>query len=48
MENKTPRQEAKAFVGSGKLRDALESYGGTISNEAIQRIVDACSFVLKV
>ena len=48
MVEKTPRQEARAFVGTGKLRDALESYGATISNEAIEKIVDACSFVFKV
>ncbi len=50
MDNKeqTPRQEAKKFVGTGKLRDVLRNCGYTISDEAIQKIIDACSFVFKV
>jgi hypothetical protein len=43
------REEARNFVGSGELRDALERNGGrTLSQEAIQILIDACSFVLKV
>ncbi len=50
METKelTPRQEAKKFVGDGSLRDALKSYNPTPSDEVIGKIIDACSFVLKV
>ncbi len=46
MENKeqTPRQEAKNFVANGSLREALH---GEISEEAIDKIIDACSFVFK-
>ena len=46
MEKKTPRQEAREFVGSGRLRDALSQE--SISEEAIEKIIDACSFVFKV
>ena len=43
------REEARNFVGSGSLRDVLESNRlQTLSDEAIQKIIDACSFVLKV
>ncbi len=45
MENKSPRQEARQFVGDGSLRDNIH---GKISEEAVQYIIDACSFVLKV
>ncbi len=37
--------EARKFVGTGRLRAVLH---GEISEEAIQKIIDACSFVLKV
>lgn len=39
------RAEARRFVGDGSLRDTLQ---GKISEEAIDKIIDACSFVLKV
>ena len=45
MEQKTPNQEAREFVGRGELRDNLE---GKLSDEALQKIIDACSFVLKI
>ncbi|KKL94284.1 hypothetical protein LCGC14_1866170 [marine sediment metagenome] len=45
---KSARQEARKFVGSGTLRDALKSCNYSISDEAIQKIIDACSFVFKV
>lgn len=45
-EIKSPIQEAKEFVSSGKLRDALNQE--PISEEAIEKIIDACSFVLRV
>lgn len=45
MEKGSPRQEARKFVGSGELRDAIK---GKLSDEALQKIIDACSFVLKV
>ncbi len=50
METKelTPRQEAREFVGRGELRQVLGNCGYSISDEAIQKIIDACSFVLKV
>ena len=41
-------QEARNFVGSSKLRDVLNNGGHSISEGAIQRIIDACSFALKV
>ncbi len=44
----SPRQEAKSFVGSGRLRDALSNCGYGLSNEAIDKIVDACCFSLGV
>lgn len=47
MTEKSPRKEAKEFIGQGKLRDVLKSYS-SLSPEAIQRIIDACSFVLKI
>ena len=48
MEEKTPRQEARNFVGSGKLKSVLGNCGYSISEEAIEKIIDACSFVFKV
>ncbi len=39
------REEARRFVGRGELRDNLQ---GKLSEEALQKIVDACCFVLKV
>jgi len=39
------RQEAREFVGDGSLRNLLQ---GKISEEAIDKIIDACSFVLKI
>ncbi|KKM17130.1 hypothetical protein LCGC14_1678960 [marine sediment metagenome] len=44
-QNKSPRQEAREFVGRGELRDNLQ---GKLSDEALEKIIDACSFVLKV
>ena len=44
-ENKSPRQEARAFVGGGYLRDNIQ---GKLSDEALEKIIEACSFVLKV
>lgn len=40
------RKEAKEFVGSGNLRYCLDDTN--LSEEAKQKIIDACSFVLKV
>ncbi len=46
---KSARQEAREFVGDGSLRDILKNNRlKGISDEAIQKIVDACSFVFKV
>ena len=43
------RQEAKSFVADGSLREVLKSNQlNKISDEAIQKIIDACSFVFKV
>jgi len=45
----TPRQEAKHFVGDGSLRDVLKTNRlRELSDEAIQKIIDACSFVFKL
>ena len=48
LKNKEARKEAKAFIGNGRLRDTLKSHGGTISDEAIQKIIDACCFGLGI
>lgn len=40
------RTEARHFVGGGELRQVLER-NGRLSQEAINKIVDAASFVLK-
>ena len=47
-EKVSPTKEARAFVGDGRLRQVLGNCGYTISEEAIDKIIDACSFVLKV
>lgn len=39
-------KEARYFVGSGSLRSILGQHGN-ISDEAINKIVNACIFVLK-
>lgn len=44
MEKQSPTQEARNFIGGGHLRDILH---GEISEEAIDKIIDACSFVMK-
>lgn len=45
---KSPRQEAITFVANGSLRQVLEDNRlERISDEAIQKIIDACSFVFK-
>jgi hypothetical protein len=41
-------EEARKFVGDGRLKQVLGNCGYSISEEAIQKIIDACSFVLKV
>ena len=44
MTKETPRQEARKYVANGYLRDELS---GKLSDEAIDKIIDACSFVFK-
>ena len=48
IKEQTPRQEARKFVGTGNLRLVLGNCGYSISDEAIQKIIDACSFAFKV
>lgn len=40
-------QEVKDYFGNGKLRDVLKSHS-ELSEEAIQKIIDAISFVYKI
>ena len=49
MAKNKARQEAKKFVADGSLRGVLETNRlRKLSEEAIQKIIDACSFVFKV
>lgn len=43
---KSATAEARFFVGSGSLRAVLEQHG-SLSHEAIDKIVNACGFVFK-
>ncbi len=42
------REEARKFVGDGSLRQAIGYWNPKPSEEAIQKIIDACCFALKV
>jgi hypothetical protein len=45
--NKKAREEARNFINDGSLRQIMEMHGH-LSHEAIDKIVDAASWALKV